>query len=264
MASLGQELRRERELRGISLREIANQTKINIRFLEALENDQLDILPGQFFIKAIIREYAKSIGLEEHAALNKYYETSQSLEQEQESEEKKRKSYPWLSKNRSKLLIYALLFVFILLIFLSYLFFFRREEKPNSPVKPKPTNVMQKPKPKPPEPVEETREIILEIFFIERTWIQVYVDGELMVDGIKLPGEQVKIVASQELVLNLGNAGGISYTLNNQKGKRLGPSGTVRTNRRITLENLQEYIEQEEETIRDSKPQSTKRMKSGR
>ena len=73
-----------------------------------------------------------------------------------------------------------------------------------------------------------------------------------MVDGIKLPGEVVKIIASEELVLNIGNAGGISYTLNNQQGRNLGPSGAVRTNRRITFDNLQEYIEQErEEIIRD-------------
>jgi cytoskeleton protein RodZ len=253
MASLGQELKRERELRGISLREIANQTKINIRFLEALENDQLDVLPGTFFIKAIIREYAKSIGLEEHAALNKYYELSLSQEKEQEDEEKKRKSPSWFSKNRAKLLSYGILFVFLLLIPISYFFFFRKGENPSLPVKPRVESIIQKPKPKPPEPkpeskpVKEEKEIILEISFIERTWIQVYADGELLVDGIKLPGDKVKVIASEELVLNLGNAGGISYTLNNQKGKNLGPSGAVRTNRRITFENLDEYIEQEEE-----------------
>jgi transcriptional regulator with XRE-family HTH domain len=258
MASLGQGLRRERELRGISLREIANQTKINIRFLEALENDQLDILPGTFFIKAIIREYAKSIGLEEHAALNKYYETSLIQEKEQENEEKKGKSFSWFSNNRTKVFSYAILFVFLLLVPFSYIFFFRKGEKSSPPTKPKIENVTQKPKPKPPEPeiesepVKEEKEIALEISFIERTWIQVYADGELMVDGIKLPGEVVKIIASEELVLNLGNAGGISYTLNSQKGKNLGPSGAVRTNKRITFENLQEYIEQEgEESIRD-------------
>ena len=115
-------------------------------------------------------------------------------------------------------------------------------------------NIIQKPKPKPhepaepelePESVKEEKEIALEISFIERTWIQIYADGQLMVDGIKLPGEEVKIIATEELVLNLGNAGGISYTLNNKKGKKLGPSGAVRNNRRITFENLQEYIEQE-------------------
>jgi len=258
MASLGQELRRERELRGISLKEIANQTKINIRFLEALENDRLDILPGTFFIKAIIREYAKSIGLEEHAALNKYYETSLIQEKEQENEEKKVKSFSWFSKNRAKVFSYGILFVFLLLIPISYIFFFRKGEKSSPPVKPKVENIIQKPKPKPPEPklesepVKEEKEIVLEISFVERTWIQVYADGELLVDGIKLPGEEVKIIASEELILNLGNAGGISYTLNNQKGKKLGPSGAVRSNRRITFENLKEYIEQEEETIRDA------------
>ena len=44
--SFGQNLRRERELRGISLHEIAEATKISARFLQALEQDRLDVLPG--------------------------------------------------------------------------------------------------------------------------------------------------------------------------------------------------------------------------
>ena len=75
MASLGQELKRERELRGISLQEIANTTKISMRFLQALEEDKLDILPGEFFIKSIISAYANTLGLEKDSVLNKYYET---------------------------------------------------------------------------------------------------------------------------------------------------------------------------------------------
>ena len=47
MIPIGQDLKRERELRGISLKEIAEFTKINIRLLRALEEDQLDVrLPG--------------------------------------------------------------------------------------------------------------------------------------------------------------------------------------------------------------------------
>ncbi len=37
MSSFGETLRRERELRGVSLREIADATKISVRFLQALE-----------------------------------------------------------------------------------------------------------------------------------------------------------------------------------------------------------------------------------
>jgi cytoskeletal protein RodZ len=74
MASLGQDLKRERELRSVSLEDMAEQTKINIRFLRALEEDRLDLLPGGFFVKAILRTYSRSIGIDENAALNKYQE----------------------------------------------------------------------------------------------------------------------------------------------------------------------------------------------
>ena len=74
MASIGQELKRERELRGIPLQEIADSTKINIRFLRALEEDQFDILPEKFFTRGIIRTYAKYLGLDEESVLNIYLE----------------------------------------------------------------------------------------------------------------------------------------------------------------------------------------------
>ena len=64
MASFGENLRRERELRGIELREMADATKISIRFLQALEQDRVDILPGGMFPRAFVRQYAKYLGLD--------------------------------------------------------------------------------------------------------------------------------------------------------------------------------------------------------
>jgi cytoskeletal protein RodZ len=72
MASLGQSLRDEREARGISLEEIASSTKIVPRYLQALEADRLDLMPGGFFIKGIIRTYAKAVGLDPEAVLERY------------------------------------------------------------------------------------------------------------------------------------------------------------------------------------------------
>ena len=54
MASFGENLRRERELRGVSLREIAEATKISVRFLQALEQDRVDVLPGGLFPRAFV------------------------------------------------------------------------------------------------------------------------------------------------------------------------------------------------------------------
>ncbi len=72
MASLGQALREEREARNISIEEIASATKIVPRYLEALERDHLDMMPGGFFIRGIIRTYAKAIGLDGDEVLARY------------------------------------------------------------------------------------------------------------------------------------------------------------------------------------------------
>ena len=70
--SFGEELRRERELRQITLREVAEATKINLRFLEALENNDFDALPGGFFTRGFIKAYARHIGLNEEAMVNAF------------------------------------------------------------------------------------------------------------------------------------------------------------------------------------------------
>jgi transcriptional regulator with XRE-family HTH domain len=72
MASLGQWLKEEREGRGISLEEIAAATKIVPRYLEALESDRLDLMPGGFFVKGIIRAYAGAVGLDPDGVVAKY------------------------------------------------------------------------------------------------------------------------------------------------------------------------------------------------
>ena len=72
MASFGEELRRERELRDISLKEIAEATKISMRFLKALEKDDFDTLPGGIFNRGFIRAYARFIGIDGEEMVNAY------------------------------------------------------------------------------------------------------------------------------------------------------------------------------------------------
>ena len=72
MASLGEELRRQRELRQITLREISDATKINIRFLEALERNDFRHLPGGQFNKGFIRAYSRHIGIDPEQLVDAY------------------------------------------------------------------------------------------------------------------------------------------------------------------------------------------------
>src|SRR5438093_10832895 len=72
MASFGETLKRERELREISLRQISEATKINIRYLEALEENRFDALPGGLFNKGFIRAYAIFVGIDAEAMVDSY------------------------------------------------------------------------------------------------------------------------------------------------------------------------------------------------
>jgi cytoskeleton protein RodZ len=79
--SFGERLRRERELRGVKLEEIAESTKIGKRNLLALEEEHFDRLPGGIFNKGFVRAYAKYLGLDEEQAVNDFMAASASYDQ---------------------------------------------------------------------------------------------------------------------------------------------------------------------------------------
>lgn len=68
----GEHLKREREMRGVSLEEVAAATRISIRFLEALENEQWERLPGGIFNRGFIRSVARFLGLDEEGLVAEY------------------------------------------------------------------------------------------------------------------------------------------------------------------------------------------------
>lgn len=72
LATFGEDLRREREIRGISLKEISDATKISKRFLEALERNDHKTLPAPVFTRGFVREYARYVGLNAEELVNRY------------------------------------------------------------------------------------------------------------------------------------------------------------------------------------------------
>lgn len=82
--SFGTWLRQQRELREISLREIADTSKISLRYLQALEDDRFDILPAPVFAKGFLRQYARYVGLDPEEAIN-FYMAANGLAQEDDT-----------------------------------------------------------------------------------------------------------------------------------------------------------------------------------
>src|SRR5439155_13215271 len=67
--NFGSKLREARERRGVSLRQIANATKISVAVLEALERNDISKLPGGIFGRAFVRSYAVEVGLDPEATI---------------------------------------------------------------------------------------------------------------------------------------------------------------------------------------------------
>ena len=69
MSVFGDRMRREREMRGVTLEEISESTKISKRALQALEEEDFDLLPGGIFNKGFVRAYARFLGIDEEQAV---------------------------------------------------------------------------------------------------------------------------------------------------------------------------------------------------
>lgn len=284
MESIGKELQKIREARGISLKDISLQTKIGLRHLEAIENDRLDLLPGGFFTRHILKAYLSYIGLNPEEWLPKYNRpelnppeketmairkasSPQTLQQVDKvkyylpSQEKKTGTEPEAGKRELRLdrvvwitLTVIVLSLFVLLIYLSIQTTRKNVEARKASQKIQAEVIIPSEEQLPPagtqvaEPEPQPQTVLglqLELEFNEDCWIQVYADGNLVVDGLKLEGFRIQVRAESELIINLGNAGGVSFRLNGQPGKPLGKRGAVVKNIKITRENLDQFLDRE-------------------
>lgn len=129
--TLGQQLRRARESRGVSLREISEQTRITMRHLEAIEADDYKHLPGGIFNRSFIKAYARYVGFDEAHALGLYAQEARDRgEQAEEASLHTQRSRVYTGESSRSPLTTAALSLFILgafvLIVYAGLHYYRR------------------------------------------------------------------------------------------------------------------------------------------
>lgn len=249
MASIGPELKKVREARGISLKAIAEATRITQRNLEAIEADRLDALPGRFFVTGILRSYAKAVGLDGEEVLERYRRAGILAVKEPSGALKDAPEYG-SSKKRARSLAGAAAAVIVVLSFAVY--FLTRPGKPGVPAADVGLSPAAASRPEAVPPAvpdagaaaapETEKGLRLDMTFVQETWIQVYADGRRALDGLRSAGDRAEVRADTELLLHLGNAGGLTYTLNGKPGKPFGRAGAVVKDIRITPGNLRSFL----------------------
>ncbi|MGN8644934.1 helix-turn-helix domain-containing protein [Gracilibacillus sp. HCP3S3_G5_1] len=69
---IGERLKEERERKNMSLEDVQNLTKIQVRYLNAIEQERFNVMPGSFYVRAFIKEYATILGLDPEELIQEY------------------------------------------------------------------------------------------------------------------------------------------------------------------------------------------------
>jgi cytoskeletal protein RodZ len=230
VSSFGTWLRQQRELREVSLREVADVTKISIRYLEALEQDRFDVLPAPVFAKGFLRQYATYVGLKPDDVVNSYLNALQ--EQEPQEEEPQRSqgrgtSWEWASGLLLALLVVALL---ALVAFLAFYAERRRggaDETP-PPIAAPPVEVApQLSEVAATGDAQRDIPLVVTMDFTEDCWVEAVVDDGRRLSELHVQGESLRIEAEQVVRLTLDRPEAVRIEVNGEDFEMPEASGEV-------------------------------------
>ncbi len=242
-------LKAQRESRGLSLHDIFAITRISVINLTALENGDFKSLPPPIYTRSFISKYAQAIGIDEKPLLDvyeRYLATTSKLVKITEVRK------PWPEDSRRYWLLYGSLSIVIAagLIVLA-LFMYNHKDKPIDPIsKPVSRHVAPSVVNKPEAPAtfsqtktaaDSTPEKIVQpssdqglkniyrliIEARELTWIRVVKDKKDTREILLRPGEKIEREASESFLLDIGNAGGVDIYFQGRPLGALGKHGEV-------------------------------------
>lgn len=254
MTSFGASLRRERELRGVSLQEIAASTKIGVSMLKAIEEDRFDKLPQGLFVRGFVREYARFLALDEQKILTELsFHASQAPVAEPVSREPGSRISSRLAARLVNGGLIAGVFGLVVILILSPRFSARTPAASPVPAvdAPPPTAAPSLAAVAPemqgtqvasngtsvlpgtsvstqasvlPQPLQLT------LTATEDCWIGLDVGGDRVENRVLKKGESFSIVARQNASLAVGNAGGLLVAIDSGPARPLGNRGEVKRN----------------------------------
>ena len=124
MSDLGLLLKKARIQKGITLDELQEITKIRKRYLEAIEEGNYKVLPGNFYVRAFIKSYSEAVGLEPDEVLRLYRSVIPETNPEPTNEPKRRRTKPPRNSEKMSKWASALLLIAFPLLIISVFYYF--------------------------------------------------------------------------------------------------------------------------------------------
>ncbi|HEX4439345.1 MAG TPA: RodZ domain-containing protein [Thermoanaerobaculia bacterium] len=252
--TFGEELRRERLIRDVSLEEISAATKISIRLLTALESSDLSRLPAPVFTRGFIRAYSRHLGLDGDEMVNAYL-ADVAPDRPKDSGPAKGRTRSRFMRGRRGAAGSIVVVVAGVLIISGLMLRPERRAAPARAAAPRPSapvtfkNVAVSPLPAPQAaatvpfeassvaPVADpgapeadatpTSGVRLLLEFDQDSWTEVTADGQRIFSGLIKAGSRRQFDAREGFKLTFGNAGAVRVTLDGRALDRLGSAGQV-------------------------------------
>ena len=216
----GEHLKRERELREVSLDELSKATRISNRFLQALENEDWGKLPGGVFGHGFVRSIARYLGLSEEALLGEY--DLARAEKLPAAAPKPQEPIPSFPKWIPVAVVLGSLLLLVLLVYgMAYTW---RQVSAYRAAKQSATSTSDVP-------------LELSISASASTHVRVIADGKVLTDSQIYSGDTLRFTAKQQFDVSATNSSAVLLQLN---GRAMPPLGTPGTFGRMVLsqENL--------------------------
>ncbi len=238
--TFGEELRRERLIREVSLEEISAATKISIRLLIALEASDLAKLPAPVFTRGFIRSYSRHLGLDPDEMVNAYL-ADLSPEKSRDSSAKKGRLRSRFLRGRRAAASTIVVSVTVILLVLGLIARPERRSASAVPIAQRRVapvtfkNVAISPGPAPSaqeqpaaEPEKAASGVSMVLEFEQDSWTEVTTaDGQPIFSGLSRRGTRQRFESQDGFRLTLGNAGGVRVTVDGRPLEPLGGAGQV-------------------------------------
>ncbi|MGE5458499.1 MAG: helix-turn-helix domain-containing protein [Methanococcaceae archaeon] len=261
------ELKQARINKNISLQQIFSKTRIDIKYLEAIENGDFEILPD-VYLRAFLKTYASAVDLDQDVVMKKFeaaragkdfeersrQEPLQSRKEIRTQENKQVKNQSYIpsepestienentgkSKNNLNIIIGAAAILIIAAVAIYFLFFRNSAstivaEKPFDEYVEQNKQRFEDTTAKKPAPVQTQTPVVADSLILQlkahgRSWVKVTSDGKRTIE-YNLNSDQEKIIkAKKNFSLTIGNSGVVDLSFNNKPLTFSGKSGEVRS-----------------------------------
>ena len=260
--SVGARLKRERESKRVTLRQIANTTRIAVSALDAIERDDVKKLPGGIFARSFVRAYARELRLDVEQTVTEFFAQFPEPGAGSPTPAVEQAEGGWPFRLPAGALRAAMLAIPALALVAWMVLGGRGSSSRHEPPLAAERIPAARPEVPPPAPARPASDVVpaggarpgtaskvvpasaltLHLTARRECWVSITADGREVVSRLMGVGEEEAVRAASELLIKVGDAGAVGLRLNGSPLRPLGRPGQVVT-LRIDAANLADLLE---------------------